>query len=108
MAQQWIDGYDLACLISHASPQGTFGRIANAKEIDLIPAGRCDYGIKQPGILSAFCLQWVTAVFLTLFSHTDSMSRAMSISKWTEVICDKYSTTHDKVFQGIIQEEKAN
>ena len=101
MAQPWLDGYDMTCLVNHASPQGTFGRLANAKGMNAIPVGRSDYGIKLPAEHSALCLQWITALYLTLFPHTDSMSRVKAISKWSQVLREMYYSTHDEVFKGI-------
>ena len=108
MAQPWLDGYDMTCLLNHASPQGTFGRIANAKETNVISVGRSDYGIKIPAEHSALCLQWITALFLTLFPHTDSMSRAKAISKWSQVLREMYYSTHDVIFPKIAKAQEQN
>ena len=85
-------------MVNHASPQGTFKRLSNGYVINLTPVGRSDYGLITPAEHSAISLQWITATFITLFPHTDSISRAKTISSWVEVIRDMYFSTHKEIF----------
>ena len=99
----WSNQYKLACFVNHASPQGTFKRLANGPAMSeslhqIIPVGRSDYGIDVPAEHSAISLQLITIQFLMLFPHTDSRSRVLVLYKWVEVIRELYFTTHEKVF----------
>jgi len=98
LPQPWKDGYDLTCAITHASPQATFGRLSNGIGMNIIPVGRSDYNIKIPAEHSASCLRWITSLLLTIFLHVDSLSNVKTINQWSELIRDKYYTTHDKIF----------
>ena len=107
LPQPWKEGYDLTCLLTHASPQATFKRMANGKDINIIPVGRSDYNIKYPAIHSAICLRWITATFFTLFQHMDSLSNVKAINKWADTVCEMYCSTHDMVFAEAIKAGKA-
>lgn len=97
----WKKQYKLACLVNHASPQGTFKRLANGGITNCIPVGRSDYGITTPAEHSAISLQWITATFLTLFPNADSIQKTKVIHDWVEVIRELYFAAHDEIFAGI-------
>lgn len=107
LPQPWKDGYDLSCLITHASPQATFKRMANGINMNVLPVGRSDYNIKIPAELSVLCLRWITAVLLTLFLHMDSLSNVRAINQWSEIVRDMYYSTHELVFAEAIKAGKA-
>lgn len=94
----WRAQYKLACFTTHASPQGTFGRLANQKSDRVILVGHSYYGIATAAIHSAFCLSWITVELLTLFSHLDSLSNCKMLRDWVDVIQELYLTAHEKAF----------
>lgn len=94
----WLAQYKLACFTTHASPQGTFGRLANGSTENLIPVGHSNYGIATAAEHSAICLCWITGEFITLFNHLDSDARCKLLSEWIEVVRDAYFTAHEETF----------
>ena len=102
----WKKQYKLACMVNHASPQGTFKRLSNGCVINMTPVGRSDYGLITPAEHSAISLQWITATFITLFPHTDSISRAKTIGAWVDVVRDMYFSAHDEIFRELNEEQK--
>ena len=94
----WRAQYKLACFTTHASPQGTFGRLANQKSDRVILVGHSYYGIATAAIHSAFCLSWITVELLTLFSHLDSLSNCKMLRDWVDVIQELYLAAHEKAF----------
>lgn len=94
----WLAQYKLACFITHASPQGTFGRLANESAENVIPVGHSIYGIETAAEHSAICLCWITAEFITLFHHFDSDARCKLLKEWIDVVRDKYFTAHNEAF----------
>ncbi len=94
----WRAQYKLACFTTHASPQGTFGRLANQKSDRVILVGHSYYGIATAAIHSAFCLSWITVELLTLFSHLDSLSNCKMLRDWVDEIQELYLTAHEKAF----------
>lgn len=103
---QWRSCYDLQCQIVHGSPDGTFGRLANGDSMNVIPVGRSDYGIMEPGCHSALCLRWITTELLTLFIHVDSLAVINALQQWTEIIIDLYTRTDDVLFGETSSHEK--
>jgi hypothetical protein len=108
VAEEWSEYYSDACLVTHASPQGTFGRIANGTAANIIPVGRSDYGLQVPGRLSATILQWITGLFLTTFPHIDSIANVRAITEMAEDIQKMYYDTHQEVFKDLIEEEQTD
>lgn len=106
VAQSWKDQYDLGCLVTHASPQGTFGRMANGCATDVIPVGRSDYGITTPAEHSAISLAWISATYLSLLPHADSIATIHVLNNWIDVIRELYFSTHDIVFRELIEQNQ--
>lgn len=102
--QKWKDQYDLGCLVTHASPQGTFGRMANGCSTGMIPVGRSDYGITTPAEHSAIALSWVTSIYLSLFPSLDGAAHIGVLNNWVDIIRELYFSTHDLVFQELIED----
>jgi len=95
----WKKQYDLANKTVHASPQGTFGRLANMiGSHPVIPVGRSDYGITTPGEHSAISLVQISTLFFALFPESDIIIQTQSINRWLDVIRETYFKTHDNVF----------
>lgn len=94
----WGAQYKLACFTTHASPQGTFGRLANPMNDRVILVGHSYYGIATAAVHSAFCLSWITVEFLTLFPHLDSLSKCKMLRDWVDEIQELYLTAHEKAF----------
>ena len=107
LSKEWKDEYDLSCLVTHASPQGTFGRISKGIGLNLIPVGRSDYNIKIPAMHSVQCLFWISLTFVSLFSHIDSLAYVKALEKWADIVCDMNTTTQDKVFEEAIKAGQA-
>lgn len=98
MDSGWLAQYKLACFTTHASPQGTFGRLANGSTENLIPVGHSNYGIAKAAEHSAICLCWITGDFITLFHHLDSYARCKLLREWIEVVRDTYFKAHEEAF----------
>jgi hypothetical protein len=94
----WKSQYVLANQIVHASPQGTFKRLGNFENINLIPAGRSDYGITTPAEHSAISLAMITVIFFATFSPGDTIVSMKYIMNWLDVIREKYFKAHDDIF----------
>lgn len=104
----WLAQYKLACFTTHASPQGTFGRLANGSAENLIPVGHSNYGITTAAEHSAICLCWITGEFITLFHHLDSDARCKLLSEWIEVVRNAYFTAHEEAFGEKIGEDNTS
>lgn len=102
----WLAQYKLACFTTHASPQGTFGRLANGSTENLIPVGHSNYVIATAAEHSAICLCWITGKFITIFHHLDSDARCKLLSEWIEVVREAYFTAHEEAFGEKIGENK--
>lgn len=96
--ESWKDQYKLANKTIHASSQGTFARLCNMKDTDIVPTGRSDYGLTTPGEHSAIALAQITTMFFTLFPNSDSLISIKCIDKWVDIIREIYFKTHDDVF----------
>lgn len=94
----WENQYTLANRVVHASPQGTFGRLANMTSENIVPIGRSDYGITTAAEHSAISLSQITTVFLKQFHHGDSTVAMGYIHNWVDVIRDNYLSLHDEIF----------
>ena len=94
----WNKQYKLACLVTHASPQGTFKRLANGPNTNVIPVGHSDYGITTAAEHSAISLQWITSIFLSVYRNLEAISIIKAMSEWVEVIRDYYFTTAKEEF----------
>ena len=104
ISQNWKDQYNLGCLVTHASPQGTFGRMANGCATDMIPVGRSDYGITTPAEHAAIALSWITSIYLSLFPSLDGAAHIGVMNNWVDIIRELYFSTHDVVFQELIND----
>ena len=87
----------------HASPQGTFKRLANLGDRDIIPIGRSDYGITTPAEHSAISLAQISVVFFELYSSADIALIMKHIVNWIDIIREEYFKVHDLAFP---EEEK--
>ena len=94
----WNKSYDIACFLNHASPQGTFKRMANGGTHNIIPVGQSDYGIDTPAVHAAQCLQWITASFLSIFPYLDGIVNLRVIMRLSEMIRGLYETTSKRAF----------
>ncbi len=92
----WDKAYKLACLVTHASPQGTFKRLSNVEGMNCIPIGQADTGIATPAIQSAISLSWITyTVFSTVYS-TEYYTRIALLNQWQIRIKEMYSEAEEK------------
>lgn len=96
--KSWKEEYRLANKTIHASSQGTFARLSNMKDSDVIPVGRSDYGLTTPAENSSISLAQVTTMFFTLFPNSDSLIYMKCIDRWVDIIRETYFKTHDEVF----------
>lgn len=96
---EWKEQYRLACFVNHASPQGTFKRLANMKPLDKIPCGHSDYGIDTPAIHAAISLTIITNLFLNLFPHGEGVVHCKVMNAWTDLIRERYTATRQELFQ---------
>lgn len=100
----WTKQYQLACFVNHASPQGTFKRLANGKTLGVIPVGHSDYGITTPAEHSAISLAWITNLFLTIFPYGDGIVNCNVLNAWVDIIRDQYFSAHDEIFKDLEKE----
>lgn len=96
--QSWRKQYEMSCLIVHGSPQGTFKRLCLSNDKQMVVVGQSDYGITTPAEHSASSLQWITAIFLSIFPNLDSITYSKVLEKWVEVIRTSYFTTEEECF----------
>ena len=94
----WKEQYKLACSVTHASPEGTFKRLANFTTDNILPVGHSDYGISIAAEHSAISLQWITAMFLNIFPNMDGITRSRAIGAWVDVIRELYYNAEDEAF----------
>lgn len=86
----WQQQYKLACIVNHASPQGTMRRLATGDEKDSISVGQSDYGLELAGEQSAVTLAWASQNFLHIFPCTDSLVATKVLRNWTNIIFNSY------------------
>lgn len=98
MDEAWKKQYKLACFVNHGSPQGTFKRLCLMDEQSLVVVGQSDYGITTPAEHSAISLQWITAMFLSIFPCLDALAHAKVLHDWVEEVRMAYFTTADECF----------
>lgn len=94
----WEKQYKLACFVNHASPQGTFKRLANGSTENIIPVGHSDWGITTPAEHSSIALAWMTNMFISIFPNEDGALRIQVLNDWIEVIRELYFSTHEEIF----------
>jgi hypothetical protein len=99
--------YKLACLVHHASPQGTFKRLSNGEPRNIIPAGSSDYGIAMPAESAAYCLQLATTLFLTIHPYLDGIARCRFLRMWLDQIQRVYQEAHIKYFAELDKKQSA-
>ena len=99
--------YKLACLVHHASPQGTFKRLSNGEPRDFIPAGSSDYGIAMPAESAAYCLQLATTLFLTIHPYLDGIAGCRFLRMWLDQIQSVYHEAHEKYFGELDKKQSA-
>ena len=102
--EEWKNQYRLGCFVNHASPQGTFKRLANGKTLNIIPVGQSDYGIITPAEHSAISLAWITNIYLNIFTYTDGIVYCNVINALVDIVREKYFTTHKELFKDIEEE----
>lgn len=96
----WRGQYKLSNKVIHASPQGTFGRLANSPGIErLIPVGHSDYGLAMPAVNSAISLSIISTCFFNSVPYGDGLVFVQTIQKWTEVIRKYYSDIEASCFE---------
>lgn len=96
--EAWMRQYKLSCLVNHASPEGTFKRLANRKVRNAISIGRSDYGITTPAEHSAISLQQITSMFVTIFPSLDGFSRCKVLHGWVDIVREMYFSVKDESF----------
>ena len=98
----WKDHYKVACLVNHASPQGTFRRLSISPDISegkmIIHVGQSAYGIVGPAIESSLTLAYVCRMFLTVFPTAEFETRAFLIDDWYYYLEKLYGETDKKLF----------
>lgn len=82
----WKEEYKLANKIIHSSSQGTFARLSNFGEEDVIPVGRSDYGITMPAEYSATSMSQITIIFYSIFPYGDGLIAMKNINEWVDIV----------------------
>ena len=96
----WRGQYKLSNKVVHASPQGTFGRLANGPGIErLIPVGHSDYGLAMPAVNSAISLSIISTYFFNSIPYGDGLVFIQIIQKWTDIIRKYYSDIESSCFE---------
>jgi len=97
---EWKEQWILANQVTHASPQGTFGRMGNMETLNIIPVGHSDYGITTPAEHSAISLAQISAIFFLLFSsYGEGLVAVDVLTRWIDLVRDYYFETHDEIFR---------
>ena len=94
----WKNQYILANRIIHASPQGTFSRLSDTGEYNIMLVGRSNFGFTTPAEHSAISLAQITADFLTIHESGDALVSVSYINNWIDIIKEEYFKTHDSLF----------
>lgn len=100
----WNSQYHLANAVTHGSPEGTFGRLANGGSYNTIIVGHSDYGIAYAAENSAISLNMITAIFVTIYPHMDSIANVNTLFKWVKLILDMYHDTTEQSFDNTQKE----
>ncbi|WP_279160022.1 DUF5677 domain-containing protein [Thomasclavelia cocleata] len=95
----WKKQYNLANKLVHASPQGTFSKMALMHPTNVVLVGRSNYGITTAAEHSAISLAQISAMFLTLYSNGDAILSAKCINSWIDVIREIYFKIDDDFFK---------
>ncbi len=96
----WRGHYKLSNKVVHASPQGTFGRLANGPGLEqLILVGHSDYGLAMPAVNSAISLSIISTYFFNSIPYGDGLVFIQTIQKWTDVIRRYYSDIESSCFE---------
>ncbi|MBQ3707368.1 MAG: hypothetical protein II889_05585 [Clostridia bacterium] len=90
VSDAWKKEYKQACLVVHASPQGTFARLARPYGIEAVSVGHSDYGIAAPACQSAKSLVWITDTYLSIISDPDAMNNILKVKDWASYTVDLY------------------
>ena len=94
----WKQQYELGNIIVHASPQGTFKRLANGiTDKNFIPVGRSNYGVNIPAENSVISLARMTIGFLSIYPYEEGLIQMKCISLWIDIV-RKYLTQVDELF----------
>lgn len=107
----WRGQYKLSNKIVHASPQGTFGRLANGPGFErLISVGHSDYGVAMPAVNSAISLTIISKYFFNSIPYGDGLVFVQIMQKWTSVIRKYYSEIEMSCFgvsDEVLEEDSA-
>lgn len=96
----WRSQYKLSNKVVHASPNGTFGRLANGPGLDnLVPVGHSDYGLATPAINSATTLALISIYFFSVFHYGDNLVYIQVIQKWAEIVKKYYAEIEATSFE---------
>lgn len=95
----WKTQYDLANKIIHATPQGTFKRLANKDNGGNTIVGPSNYGLTTPAEHSAISLAMISNVFMSIFPNRNSIIAIQYINRWIDVIRKYFFSTHDEAFE---------
>lgn len=90
----WRKHYSLSNKIVHSSADGTFGRLSSL-DMNVIPAGRSNYGIEVPAEHAAIMLAIITTEFLNIIPNDDSIIQTKIINKWLDVIREEFFSVAD-------------
>ena len=96
VSDSWKREYKQACLVVHASPQGTFTRLANPEGTQCVSVGQSDYGIAPPVCQATISLYWITRVFLMIIPNIDASCDLLKIKDWSDYTVDLYMEANKK------------
>lgn len=103
--ETWDKHYKLACAVTHASPEGTFGRLSNVSGMNCIPVGRSDYGITTPAEHATIVLSMATAIFFTVFPNAESIAKSEMLRMWVGFTRELYFSTEKEIFENLNEQE---
>lgn len=82
----WYRQYQYACLTTHASPQGTMGRIALRQGVPCVPIGQTDYGIDIPAKHAARSLALESCAFFSVCTYGNNVTHSIVLNNWADLI----------------------
>lgn len=114
----WYRQYQYACLTTHASPQGTMGRIALRQGVPCVPVGQTDYGIDIPAKHAARSLALESCAFFSIYPYGNNATYSVVLDNWADLIdeaadfavkeafkdhnkADLFDSSHNKIYKEV-------
>lgn len=91
--------YKLASSNVHSDAKGALFKLGNFKPDELLLAGPSDYGLAEPGQLTAISLQQATSNFVNIAPNVNRILGIEVGNRWVEETIEAFHKAHKKVEQ---------